>query len=133
MRSGDILAIHSLYDLSNTVNFLLRFIDELRHRNIGLYSISDKIDTDEMGSHFDIIVNSLSNICKKNIRERNILARDGRYLGNSTAGRPPTLSEEDIKEMINLYNKGNISVQKICNQKNVSRTTFYNYLKILDK
>lgn len=44
-------------------------------------------------------------------------------------GRPPLLDNRQIKRMLELYDEGKSTVAEICKIHDISRPSFYNYLK----
>jgi DNA invertase Pin-like site-specific DNA recombinase len=44
-------------------------------------------------------------------------------------GRPPLLDNRQINRMIEVYDEDNNTVAEICKIYNISRPSFYNYLK----
>jgi DNA invertase Pin-like site-specific DNA recombinase len=51
----------------------------------------------------------------------------------TSGGRPPMLNKRQIGELKQHYKNGNITVSEICKIFQVSRPTFYNYLKTNDE
>ena len=132
IRKGDEVIVYSLDRLGRTRKQLLDLLDEFKEREIHFKSLSEgHFDTSTpMGQAiFEIIailkameVNVLSERTKAGLATARARGRNG--------GRP-TGSHNKTKSgaAAHLYKQG-VTIDKICSELNISRSTLYRYLRI---
>ncbi|MGI5219276.1 recombinase family protein [Nocardia sp. CA-290969] len=129
MRASDSLVVASLDRLGRSLQDLISIVADLRRRGIGFRSLHEALDTTTPGGRpvFHVFA-ALAEF----IRE---LIVDGTHEGLAAArargqgiGRPPAMSEEQIRQARALLTRPDESVSSIARLLGVSRTTLYKYL-----
>jgi len=133
LRTGDILVIWKLDRLGRTLKHLVNLTNELMERQIGLISLNDPIDTTTpQGRLVFNIFASLAEFERDLIRERTQAGLRAARARGRRGGRPGGLSKQaEAKAMAaeTLYEAGELSVQAICDQLQISKPTLYAYLR----
>ncbi len=133
LRAGDVLVIWKLDRLGRNLKHLITLANQLLERDVGLISLNDPIDTTTAQGRlvFNIFA-SLAEFERDLIRERTKAGLNAARARGRIGGRPPGLSKEaNAKAMAaeTLYKEGRLSIRSICQQLDISKPTFYNYLK----
>lgn len=79
------------------------------------------------------IFSSLAEFERDLIVERTQAGLKAARVRGRMGGRPPMLNKRQISKLKQHYKDGNITVSEICKIFQVSRPTFYNYLKTSDE
>lgn len=133
LRKGDILVIWKLDRLGRSFKHLINLVNSFIEKGIGLRSLNDHIDTTT--AHGRLIFNifgSLAEFERELIKERTIAGLNAARMRGKKGGRPPGLSKTAQGKAHSaelLYKEGKLSVSELCEQLNLSRATFYKYLK----
>lgn len=130
LREGDVLVVWKLDRLGRSTKQLIEIVNELNLKNVGFLSLQENIDTTTSGGKLIFhIFASLAEFERDIIRERTkaglIAARSRGRLG----GRPKVMDEKKINMAKTLYNDKGTSIDDICQTLNISRATFYRYIK----
>ena len=133
LRSGDVLVIWKLDRLGRSLKHLVTLTNELLERQIGLVSLNDPIDTTTAQGRlvFNIFA-SLAEFERDLIRERTQAGLEAARARGRKGGRPRGLSRQAKATAMaaeTLYREGQLSVQEICDQLNISKPTLYSYLR----
>ena len=132
-RSGDIIVVWKLDRLGRSLKHLVELIALLIDKGIGFKSLNDNIDTTTaQGRLIFNIFASLAEFERDLISERTKAGLQAARSRGRTGGRPKGLSESaKLKAIVceTLYKERKISISQICTQLNISRNTFYSYLK----
>lgn len=131
LRKGDLLVVWKLDRLGRSVQHLIDTIKQLHKRQIGFKSLQENIDTSTSGGKLIFhIFGALAEFERDLIIERTGagLKAASRVRGR-LGGRPPHLDNRQIKRLLELYNEGKSTVVEICKIFNISRPSFYNYLR----
>jgi DNA invertase Pin-like site-specific DNA recombinase len=133
LRPGDALVIWKLDRLGRSLKHLVTLTHELLERQVGLVSLNDPIDTTTAQGRlvFNIFA-SLAEFERDLIRERTQAGLQAARARGRKGGRPRGLSKQaKAKAMAaeTLYREGELSVQEICDQLNISKPTLYSYLR----
>jgi DNA invertase Pin-like site-specific DNA recombinase len=133
LRTGDILVIWKLDRLGRTLKHLVNLTNELMERQIGLISLNDPIDTTTpQGRLVFNIFASLAEFERDLIRERTQAGLRAARARGRRGGRPGGLSKQAEATAMaaeTLYEAGELSVQAICDQLQISKPTLYAYLR----
>ncbi len=133
LRSGDVLVIWKLDRLGRSLKHLVTLTNDLLERQIGLVSLNDPIDTTTpQGRLIFNIFASLAEFERDLIRERTQAGLQAARARGRKGGRPRGLSKQAQATAMaaeTLYREGNLSVQEICDQLNISKPTLYSYLR----
>jgi DNA invertase Pin-like site-specific DNA recombinase len=129
-RSGDTLVVWRLDRLGRSVQHLLHTVQELQANKIEFKSLQENIDTSSStGKLVFHVFSALAEFERDLITERTCAGLKAARARGRLGGRPKALNERQIKSMIELYNSGN-DIAEICRTFNISKKTFYNYIKI---
>jgi DNA invertase Pin-like site-specific DNA recombinase len=133
LREEDILVIWKLDRLGRSLTHLVTLANDLMERNIGFISLNDPIDTTTpQGRLVFNIFAALAEFERDLIRERTQAGLKAARARGRKGGRPPGLSQEAKATAMaaeTLYKEGQLSVQDICDQLNISKPTLYSYLR----
>ncbi len=134
LRPGDILVVYKLDRLGRSLKHLVELINDLTEKKIGLVSLNDPVDT--TSAHGRLITNIFASIAefeRELIVERTKAGLNAARARGRTGGRPKGLSKEAKTKAVaaeSLYSSKKLPVSDICNQLQISKSTFYNYLKV---
>lgn len=133
IRKDDVLVIWKLDRLGRSFKDLITLVNSLLERGVGLKSLNDPIDTTTaQGRLIFNIFGSLAEFERELIRERTIAGLEAARARGKKGGRPVGLSKMAQGKAHSaelLYKEGKLSVSVICSQLDLSRATFYKYLK----
>lgn len=128
-RNGDTLIVWKLDRLARSIKQLIETIEGLGGRSIGFRSLTEEIDTTTAGGRLIFhIFGALAEFERAIIKERTRAGLDAAKARGRVGGRPPKLSEEDIKVAKNLLADEGISALTVAKRLNVSIATLYRYL-----
>lgn len=135
MRTGDTLVVWKLDRLGRSTRELLSIIDDLKERGIYFKSLNDYIDTDTaVGELFFTIMAAFAQFERDLISERTIAGLRASKKKGRMGGRKPKLSDQQIKEGIDLLRFGKWNVSRLCRVYQIGRNTWYRAEKrYLDK
>ncbi|WP_297407426.1 recombinase family protein [uncultured Cetobacterium sp.] len=135
VKEGDIIYVTDLTRITRSTKDLFALIDILKEKNVNLKSLKDTwldLSTDNPYSQFLITIMAGVNQLERDLirmRQREgieIAKREGKYKGrvkkyhNNHAG---------MNYAVELYNKGEMTVNRICEITNISRASLYRKLK----
>lgn len=133
LRAGDVLVIWKLDRLGRSLKELVHLANTLLDRQIGLISLNDPIDTTTpQGRLVFNIFASLAEFEREIIKERTEAGLKAARARGRKGGRPSGLSEQAKTKAIaaeTLYKEGELSVETISKQLNISVPTLYTYLR----
>jgi len=130
LREGDVLIVWKLDRLGRSIQHLIHTIKNLSERNIGFKSLQENIDTTTSGGKLIFhIFSALAEFERDLIQERTQAGLKAARARGRLGGRPPLLSEKQVKKMVEYYDERKLTVEEICKIFNISRPSFYNYLK----
>lgn len=133
LRKGDVLVVWKLDRLGRSLDHLVKLANELMERNIDLISLNDPVDTTTpQGRLVFNIFAALAEFERDLIRERTQAGLKAARARGRKGGRPrgiPTKAKATAMAAETLYKEGELSVQEICGQLNISKPTLYRYLR----
>ena len=130
LRDNDTLVIWKLDRLGRSIQHLIQTVKSLQDRNIGLQSLQENIDTStSSGKLIFHIFSALAEFERDLIKERTKAGLKAARIRGKMGGRPPLLDNRQINRMIELYDQKESTVAEICKMHEISRPSFYNYLK----
>lgn len=130
LRKNDTLVVWRLDRLGRSVQHLIQTIKELNNRNIGFQSLQENIDTTTSGGKLIFhIFSALAEFERDLIQERTNAGLKAARIRGKMGGRPPLLDNRQINRMLEMYDEQKNTVAEICKIYDISRPTFYNYLK----
>ena len=122
-KKFDCVMVSDLSRLGRNVQHLLKIVEELDNKNIELFSLREKIDTDSAtGKLFFTIISALNEFQVSQIREnvRSGLANAKRK--GIKLGRKPVVHIAEIKKIKKLRKKGD-SIRTIAKKMSISTAT----------
>ena len=129
-REGDTLIVWKLNRLGRSIQHLIQLMTHLHQKKIGFVSLQEHIDTSSSGGKLIFhMFSALAEFERNLIQERTQAGLKAARARGRLGGKPPLLDNRQINRMIELYNEGKSTVAEICKIFNISRPSFYNYLK----
>jgi len=132
-RKGDVIIVWKLDRLGRSLKHLVDLVNTLMEKGIGLKSLQDPIDTtNAQGRLVFNIFASLAEFERDLIVERTQAGLSAARARGRTGGRPKGLNEAAQKKALAaeaLYTKGDMSVNEIADNLNISKATLYKYLR----
>ena len=133
IRAEDTLVVWKLDRLGRNLAHLIQLTTKLTEKKAGFISLNDPVDTTTAQGRFAFgIFASLAEFERELIRERTQAGLKSARARGRKGGRPKGLSQSAIDKAAAaeaLYREGSISVKKIAEQLNISKTTLYFYLR----
>lgn len=130
LREGDTLVVWKLDRLGQSIQHLIQTVALLNERKIAFKSLQENIDTTSSGGKLIFhMFSALAEFERDLIRERTDAGLKAARARGRLGGRPSLLDNRQIKRMIEMYNEKKNTVGEICKIYEISRPSFYNYLK----
>jgi DNA invertase Pin-like site-specific DNA recombinase len=133
LRTGDTVVIWKLDRLGRNLAHLIQLTTHLSEKKVGLISLNDPIDTTTShGRLIFSIFGSLAEFERELIIERTHAGLKSARARGRKGGRPKGMSQDAMHKATiaeALYTNGTISVKKIAEQLDISKTTLYLYLR----
>ena len=127
-REGDVLVVWRLDRLGRGLKDLIKLVERLEERSVGLRSLHESIDTTSAsGRLFFHIMGSLAEFERNLIRERTKAGLMAANRRGRLPGRKRSFTETEKKAARALLDAGELTVNEICAQLKVSPATFYRY------
>ncbi len=133
VRPKDVITIWKLDRLGRSLRHLVKLVDQLNEKKVGLISLNDPINTTT--SHGKLTFNifaSLAEFERDIICERTKAGLEAARARGRKGGRPKGLSKEAEAMACaseTLYKEQTLSIQQICKQLCISKATLYSYLR----
>jgi DNA invertase Pin-like site-specific DNA recombinase len=130
LRDGDTLVVWKLDRLGRSIKHLIQAVNDLQNQNIAFQSLQESIDTSTSGGKLIFhIFSALAEFERDLIQERTQAGLKAARVRGRMGGRPPLLDKRQINRMIEMYDEQKNTVAEICKIYDISRPSFYNYLK----
>lgn len=133
VKKGDTLVIWKLDRMGRSLHHLVKVVNELLDKEVGIISLNDPIDTTTaQGKLMFNLFASLAEFEKDLIRERTMAGLKSARARGRMGGRPKGLPEASIKKAAiaeALYKQQELPVNEIASQLKISKTTLYKYLR----
>lgn len=130
LREGDTLVVWKLDRLGRSLQHLIQTISSLEKRNIAFKSIQENIDTSTSGGKLIFhLFSALAEFERDIIIERTKAGLNAARKRGRLGGRPKLLTPKQVRRLRELYYEGNSTIAEICKIYNITKPTFYNYLK----
>lgn len=126
MREGDTLVVWKLDRLGRTMKQLLDLVESLNERKIGLYIITNNIDTsNEMGKMLFTLVSMFAEMERNLTIERTKVGLESARKRGRVGGRKK-VDDDVIDKAFMMYDSG-VTVVDICRTLPIAKATFYKY------
>ena len=130
LREGDTLVVWKLDRLGRSIQHLIQTITTLQEKQIYFKCLQEVIDTTTSGGKLIFhIFSALAEFERDLIHERTEAGLKAARVRGHMGGRPPLLDNRQINRMIEMYDEEKNTVAEICKIYDISRPSFYNYLK----
>ena len=104
-------------------------VEELEQRKIGFKSLTESIDTTTAGGKLIFhIFGGLAEFERSIIRKRTNAGLQSARDRGRTGGRPPSLSDKDLKQAKALLRDPDITVEQVSSRLGVATSTLYRHL-----
>lgn len=137
LRKGDTLVVWKLDRLARSVIHFSKTMNAFNEKGIFFKSITEPfIDTTENSPHSKFIINMfaiLAELERDIIVERTKAGLESARRRGKIIGRPEGLNDEAKRKMelcAYYFNEGKLTVKEICKVADVSRATYYKYLRL---
>ncbi len=134
LREGDSLVVWKLDRLGRSLKHLIETITALNNRKIGFRSVTENIDTTTSGGKLIFhIFGALAEFERDIIRERTLAGLQAARARGRRGGRPRAKTLDTPKKVAiaqQLYNDKTNAITDICKTLNISRATFYRYVRV---
>ena len=129
LRPGDILVVAGLDQLGRTQRELIANVGEVRRRGAGLRSLREQLDTTSPGGEAIFrVFEGLAGLGRAAVSAGTSDGLAAARARGKRLGRPPALTEEQLREVRELLLRPENTVSGIARQLGVSRSTIYKYL-----
>ena len=130
LREADTLVIWRLDRLGRSLKDLIEWANYLEELGVGLKSLHESIDTtNPSGKLVFHIFGALAEFERNLIIERTKSGLEAARVRGRVGGRKKALHADKRKVAVDLYNKKELSIKKICEMMEVSKTTLYRYVR----
>ena len=133
IKEGDSITIWKLDRLGRSLHHLIKIVNELNNKNIGLISLNDPINTTTVQGQFMFnLFASLAEFERDVIYERTIAGLKSARARGRMGGRPKGISDYAKQKACAaeaLYKQNELTSEQIAKQLKISKPTLYKYLK----
>lgn len=133
VEEKDTIVIWKLDRLGRSLHHLVKIVNDLNSKNVGLVTLNDPIDTTTaQGRLMFNVFASLAEFERDVIYERTIAGIKSAKARGRLGGRPKGLSDNAKQKAClaeALYKQNELTSDQIANQLNISKPTMYKYLK----
>ncbi|WP_395831872.1 recombinase family protein [Elstera sp.] len=129
MRAGDTLVVWRLDRLGRSLKDLIRLVETLEARKIGLRSLQEAIDTSSSGGRLVFhLFGALAEFERNLIRERTNAGLEAARARGRVGGRRKQLDPDKRRLAVQLYDEKKHTVIEICRLMGISKPTLYSYV-----
>lgn len=129
LREGDTLVVPSLDRLGRSLQDLIAIVSGLRKRGVGFTSLHEALDTTTPGGRLVFhVFAALAEFIRELIVQGTNEGLDAARARGARLGRPPTMTEEQVRHARDLLARPENTVTSIAKLLGVSRNTIYNYV-----
>lgn len=130
LREGDTLVVWRLDRLGRSIKNLIDLTQEIAKRNASFVCLQENIDTTTTtGKLIFHIFGALAEFERDLLRDRSKAGMEAAKARGRCGGRPYALDSKQIVRLKELYQAKTSTIGEICKIFNISRPTFYTYLK----
>ncbi|MDT0608045.1 recombinase family protein [Croceitalea rosinachiae] len=136
VREGDTIVVWKLERLARSLIHFTKLMSELDQKRVKFKSITEPfIDTTERSSHSEFIINifaALAQLERDIIIERTKAGLESARRRGKVLGAPKGISKKNQQKAVlceEYFTEGKLTVSEICERLDISRATYYKYLK----
>ncbi|MFS4449005.1 recombinase family protein [Maribacter sp. 2307UL18-2] len=136
VREGDTIVVWKLDRLARCLIHFTKLMNELEEKGVKFKSITEPfIDTTKKSSHSKFLINmfaALAQLERDIIIERTKAGLESARRRGKVFGAPKGISKKIQQKAIlceEYFNEGRIAVTEICERLDISRATYYKYLR----
>lgn len=133
LREGDIVIVWKLDRLGRSLRDLVNLISKFQEMGVGFKSLNDNIDTTTATGKLTFhLFAALAEFERDIISQRTKAGLEAARARGRKGGRPKGLSkkaQDKARLAESLYNEKEKSIADICKHLNITKPTFYNYLR----
>lgn len=137
VRNGDTIVVWKLDRLARSLIHFTNLMNELKDKGVKFKSITEPfIDTTKHSSHSNFLINmfaALAQLERDIIIERTTAGLESARRRGVVLGAPKGLSKKNQQKAVlceEYFREGKLTVLEICSQLNISKATYYKYLRI---
>lgn len=126
-RRGDTLVVWKLDRMGRSLSDLIEMIQQLKQREVGFRSLTEKIDTTTIGGRLIFhLFGALAEFERDLIRERVQAGLKSARARGRKGGRPPVSEETKVMARALLAEKS-LSIKQICDRLGIAKSTLYKH------
>lgn len=136
VRDGDTIVVWKLDRLARSLIHFTKMMTELEEKGVKFRSITEPfIDTTDRSSHSEFIINifaALAQLERDIIIERTKAGLESARRRGKILGAPTGISKKNQQKAVlceEYFKEGKLTVTEICERLDISRATFYKYLR----
>ena len=130
IREGDVLYVESISRLARSTRDLLRIVDELRGKKVGLVSLKENIDTETPQGRFILqVFAALSELERESIKERQKEGIEAARRRGKHLGRPRIKPPANFSSVVADWRAGNITAVVARKKLGLAHATFYSMVR----
>ncbi len=134
LRKGDMVCVVRLDRLGRRMLKLIELINEFKDKGIGFVSLENDIDTGTpIGMLLFNICAAFSEMERQLIKERVKAGLEAAHKKGRKGGRPKVMTSETIEKIKSFKKSDEFSVTEICKMLQISRTTYYRAIAIVEE
>ena len=131
LRKNDCLVVWRLDRLGRSLKHLIEVAEGLETRDIGLASLQEGLDTSTSGGRLIFhIFGALSEFERNLIRERTMAGLAAARARGRVGGRSNKLDNGKKQTLRKMYDSREYTISEICQLLEISKPTFYRYLRM---
>ena len=128
LREGDTVIVYKLDRISRSVQDLESLAKTFSDMHVEFVSLQDQIDTTTaMGRFFFHVMSAVAELERDIIVERTKSGLEAARARGRVGGRKP-MDPKRVKQMLAMYDSGQMTVPEICEAVGVSKPTLYKYV-----
>lgn len=130
IREGDVIYVESISRLARSTRDLLRIVDELRGKKVGLVSLKENIDTETPHGRFILqVFAALSELERESIKERQKEGIEAARRRGKHLGRPRIKPPANFSSVVADWRAGNITAVVARKKLGLAHATFYSMVR----
>ena len=130
LRVGDIVVVWKLDRLGRNLKHLIELVSDFDRMGVGLKSLKEDINTTtSTGKLVFNIFGALAEFERDIIRERTKAGLEAARARGRVGGRKRSLDDGQVQMLRAMARDKGVSIATICKQFDISRPTYYKYLK----